>query len=71
MSGQEEDALTRLQKKMDELGVMFYTYVGIMQRDAPPISRGPNDVKETVADEAKRKELAARAPEYAKDIGKV
>lgn len=63
------DSLTQLQRKIDDIGVMFYTYVGIMQRDAPPVTRPPEEADEVANDEQMRKELAEKAPEYAKDIG--
>ena len=69
MAEARDDPLTQMQKKMDELNVMFYTYAGIMQRDAPPIARGPEESRQIEVDEIKRKQLVARAPEYAQDIG--
>jgi len=56
-----EDNLTNLQVKLNELGEMFYTYLGIVQRDAPPRS----------SSSAKKPEVAASIasiPEYAQDI---
>lgn len=64
----DTDSLTQLQRKLDDLGVMFYTYVGIMQRDAPPEARAPDEADEVANDDAMRKELAEKAPEYAKDV---
>ncbi len=66
----EIDSLSQLQRKLDDLGVMFYTYVGIIQRDAPPTARAPDESDEVQNDEAMRKELAEKSPEYAKDISK-
>lgn len=71
MAEARDDPLTQMQKKMDELNVMFYTYAGIMQRDAPPIARSPEESRQIEVDEIKRKQLIARAPEYAQDIGKL
>lgn len=68
-SEQDVDSLSQLQRKLDDLGVMFYTYVGIMQRDAPPAARPPDENDEIQSDEIMRKELSEKAPEYAKDIG--
>lgn len=62
------DDLSRLQKRMENLGVMFYTYLGIIQRDAPPVSRPPDEADETANDEAMRKELAEKTPSFARDI---
>lgn len=64
----DADSLSLLQRKLDDLGVMFYTYVGIIQRDAPPEARAPDEADELPNDEAMRKELAEKAPEYAKDV---
>jgi len=64
----EMDDLSRLQKKLDDLGVMFYTYIGILQRDAPPIARAPDETSDLPSDNTKREELAKKAPEYARYI---
>jgi hypothetical protein len=62
------DAVTATQRRLDELAVLMYTYVGVVQRDAPPASRAPEDAEEAAADDAARAALAVRAPEYARDI---
>lgn len=62
------DDLSRLQKKLDDLGVMFYTYIGILQRDAPPITRAPDETDELPADAKMHDQLSKKAPEYAADI---
>lgn len=64
------DDLSRLQKGLDELGVKFYTYIGILQRDAPPITRPPEEADDMPADEVARKELLAKTPDFARDIVK-
>lgn len=64
------DDLSHLQKKLDEIGVMFYTCVGVMQRDAPPAARAPDEADETANDNAMREELAQKAPDFATQIGK-
>ncbi|CAN8076071.1 unnamed protein product [Agarophyton chilense] len=64
------DDLSRLQKKIEELGVKFYEYIGVLQRDAPPISRAPDEKEELVNDEAARNRLASQIPEFASDIVK-
>lgn len=56
---QSEDNLTKLQVKLNELGEMFYTYLGILQRDAPPRGANKNENAEL---------LARNIPEYAQDI---
>ena len=62
------DNLSRLQKRMEELGVMFYTYLGIIQRDAPPVTRGPEEADEMQNDTVSRAELVAKLPGFAKEI---
>lgn len=62
------DAVTAAQRALDALAVSMYTYVGVVQRDAPPASRAPDDQEETPADESARRDLAARAPEYVAEI---
>lgn len=62
------DDLSRLQKRVEDMGVMFYTYLGILQRDAPPTARAPDEKEEMANDEASRKQLANKIPEFAKDI---
>jgi hypothetical protein len=64
----ELDALTEAQKRLDDLSVMFYTYIGILQRDAPPSSRAPDEMDELPADKAVRAELRTKIPEYVSDI---
>jgi hypothetical protein len=64
----ELDALTETQKRLDDLCVMFYTYIGIIQRDAPPSSRAPDETDEIPGDEASREELRQKIPEFAADI---
>lgn len=61
--------MTKLQRKIDDIGVMFYTYVGIIQRDAPPAARPPDEADEIPNDAAMVKKLTENTPEYAKDIG--
>lgn len=63
-----EDSLSLLQRKLDDIGQMFYTYIGILQRDAPPVARGPDEADEASADKKARAELEAKVPEYAMDI---
>lgn len=62
------DAISAAQRKLDDLAVMFYTYTGVIQRDAPPAARVPDEVDELPADEAARADLASKIPEYANDI---
>jgi hypothetical protein len=62
------DAVTCAQRRLDELAEMLYTYVGVIQRDAPPSARAPDEVEEVPADDALRNELLAKMPEYARDI---
>lgn len=62
------DDLSRLQKRIEDLGGMFYTYLGILQRDAPPMDRAPEEIEEKPNDDAARKTLAEKTPEYARDI---
>lgn len=62
------DAVTAAQRALDDLAVLMFTYVGVVQRDAPPASRAPDDQEEVAGDEAARSELAARAPEYAAEV---
>lgn len=62
------DDLSLLQKSLDELGEKFYTYIGIIQRDAPPISRPPEELDEVAADETARKELLTKTPGFAREI---
>jgi hypothetical protein len=64
----EQDPLTETQKRLDDLCVMFYTYLGIIQRDAPPSSRAPDEIDEIPGDEASREELGQKIPEFALDI---
>ncbi|KAI0560397.1 Mediator complex subunit Med21 [Gracilaria domingensis] len=64
------DDLSRLQKKLEELGVKFYECLGVLQRDAPPTSRAPDEKEEVANDEAARKRLASQIPEFATDIVK-
>lgn len=62
------DDLSRLQKRVEDLGVMFYTYLGVLQRDAPPTSRLPDEKEELANDEVARQQLAKKIPEFATDI---
>ncbi len=62
------DTLTEVQRKLDDIGIMFYTYVGILQRDAPPAARAPDEAEEAGNDAATRAELASKVPDYARDI---
>lgn len=64
----DTDAVTAAQRRLDELAVLMYTYVGVVQRDAPPASRAPDETEEEATDAAARLALSARAPEYARDI---
>ena len=64
----ETDDLSQLQKRLDDLGTMFYAYLGILQRDAPPIERTPDEKDEVTRDVTTRTELNNKASEYAKDI---
>lgn len=66
-SGRVDD-LSRLQSKLDDLGVMFYTYLGILQRDAPPIQRPPEEADEIPNDDKMRNELREKVPTFARDI---
>lgn len=65
---EKADDLTRLQGKLDDLGVMFYTYLGIIQRDAPPTERPPDEADEVASDQKLREELMTKAPGYAESI---
>lgn len=65
---EKSDDLTRLQGKLDDLGVMFYTYLGIIQRDAPPTERAPDEADEEAGDEQMREELMTKAPGFAESI---
>lgn len=62
------DNVSRLQAKLDDLGVMFYTYLGIIQRDAPPSERPPDEAEENGNDEKARAELNEKTPGFAKSI---
>lgn len=62
------DNVSRLQAKLDDLGVMFYTYLGIIQRDAPPSERPPDEAEETENDRKARAELDEKTPQFAKSI---
>lgn len=62
------DAITDAQRRLDDMAVMFYTYTGIIQRDAPPTARVPDELDELPADEAARSELLSKIPDYANDI---
>ena len=68
-SEQSSDSLSQLQRKIDDIGVMFYTYVGIIQRDAPPTERASDKADSLANNQKLRKELAEKTPEFAKDIG--
>lgn len=62
------DDLSRLQKHLEHLGVKFYSCIGVLQRDAPPVSRSPEEAEEATNDEDLRKKLASKTPEFARDI---
>lgn len=63
------DNVTQLQSKIDDLSVMFFTYLGIIQRDAPPTGRHPDEKDEELeSDQAMRKQLAEKMPARARDI---
>lgn len=62
------DDLSRLQKALDELSVQLYTCIGIIQRDAPPIARPPEEADEAAADEVERQKLLAKVPQFARDV---
>lgn len=64
----EIDDVSRLQAKLDDLGVMFYTYLGIIQRDAPPSERPPDEADERTNDQKLRDELREKTPGFAKSI---
>lgn len=64
----ENDTLTEVQRKLDDIGIMFYTYVGILQRDAPPSARAPDEADEIKNDSLARAEIAEKVPDYARDI---
>lgn len=66
--GPKVDDLSRLQTKLDDLGVMFYTYLGILQRDAPPTQRPTEEADQVANDEQMRKELRDKVPIFARDI---
>ena len=60
----------QLPRAADELGVMFYTYVGVMQRDAQPWSVSLDDSNVGAARLPTSTVPESRAREYAKDIGR-
>lgn len=63
----DDDSLTNLQVKLNELGEMFYTYLGILQRDAPP--RNANTSAQSKgSNNPSNAELLASIPEFAQDI---
>jgi Sec-independent protein translocase protein TatA len=62
------DAVTSAQRRLDELAEMLYTYVGVIQRDAPPSARAPDEADEVAGDDALRADLLAKIPEYARDV---
>lgn len=62
------DAVTFAQRRLDELAVLMYTYVGVVQRDAPPAARAPDEADVAREDAAAREMLCQRAPEYAADL---
>lgn len=62
------DDLSRLQKHLEHLGNKFYSCIGVLQRDAPPVSRPPEEADEVTNDENMRKQLASKTPEFARDI---
>lgn len=64
----DTDDLSHLQRKLDDLGTMFYAHLGILQRDAPPIERTPEEKDEITTDVTTRTELNNKATEYAKEI---
>lgn len=62
------DNVSRLQAKLDDLGVMFYAYLGMIQHDAPPSERPPDEAEEKGNDEKARAELSEKIPGFAKSI---
>lgn len=64
----QTDHLSILQKKLDDLSVMFYSYIGILQRDAPPHERPPEQKDDIANDATARKQLMDNIPKYASDI---
>lgn len=65
---QQPDDLSRLQSKLEGLGVLFYECVGVIQRDAPPTSRSPDEADQIAADNKARALLASKTPQFAQDI---
>lgn len=64
------DDLSVLQNRLEDLGVMFYTYLGIIQRDAPPVSRLPDEADEAANDALVRNDLHQKAITFANDVVK-
>lgn len=62
------DDLSRLQKYLENLGVKFYSCIGVLQQDAPPVTRSPEEAEEVTSDDNMRKQLATKTPEFARDI---
>mmetsp|Transcript_16696 Transcript_16696/g.34313 ORF Transcript_16696/g.34313 Transcript_16696/m.34313 type:complete len:183 (-) Transcript_16696:2260-2808(-) len=67
------DTLTRLQMALDDMAMKMYTYVGILQRDAPALDGaggdgGVGNEADLAAAAGKRAELAKQAEEYATEI---
>lgn len=62
------DHLSQLQKRLNELGEMLYSHIGVIQRDAPPLERPPDEAEEIPNDSAARKQLESAIPEYAREI---
>lgn len=58
------DHLSHLQNKLEDLSVMFYTYIGIIQREAAPINAPQNPT----SPEDPAQQLAINVPQYARDI---
>lgn len=62
------DDLSRLQKCLEELSDQFFSAIGVLQRDAPPLSRGNGQKDMAAKDEETRQQLAEKAPTFAKRI---
>eukprot|EP00177_Eucheuma_denticulatum_P007196 GFKZ01013089.1.p3 GENE.GFKZ01013089.1~~GFKZ01013089.1.p3 ORF type:complete len:143 (+),score=24.26 GFKZ01013089.1:216-644(+) len=62
------DDLSRLQKRLEDLGTKFCSCIGVLQRDAPPATRPPEESEEIPNDEIMRRQLETKTPEFARDI---
>jgi hypothetical protein len=64
------DRLTQLQESLDSLTEMFYTSIGILQRDAPLISTNDKPVELWKPEEIQQRkdEIASFSQQVAKDI---